>query len=290
MPAMQLDRLGTLCVAQPLIGAGLLRARPGISILMYHSVCDDPEPGVTPYYRLVTSPARFLQQMEWLREGGYAVIGLADALRCIESGSAFAARSVVITFDDGFRDFLVHAWPVLQSFKYPATVFLPTGFMGKVFKGRECLTWRDVGALRAAGVSFGSHTVSHPVLHQITWTEIRHELSDSRQQLEDELQEPNRAFSYPYAFPQEDRDFVERFSAELVSQGYDAAVTTVIGRAALGDDMLRLKRLPVNDTDDQALFTGKLAGGYDWMGGLQNFVRRTRRRSTKWHTREFART
>jgi hypothetical protein len=68
---MDLDRLGTLYVASPLVGAGVVRRGPGIPILMYHSVSDDPEPGVRAYYRLATSPARFREQMRWLSDSGY---------------------------------------------------------------------------------------------------------------------------------------------------------------------------------------------------------------------------
>jgi len=280
---LQLDRLGSLFVTRPLLDAGLLGARPGIPILMYHSISNDPEPGVRPYYRLATSPARFREQMRWLKDHQYAVIDLTEALHRIETHSNRAERAVVLTFDDGFRDFLLDAWPVLSDLGFTATVFLPTAYIGSAprpFKGRDCMTWEDVRELRREGIRFGAHTVNHPALYRLPWREVQRELGDSRSRVEQELQEPVRAFAYPYAFPQEDRPFVKRFRTELQQAGYTRAVTTVIGRASAGSDPLCLERLPVSDCDDPALFSSKLAGAYDWVGGLQAAFRRTKRHAT----------
>ena len=97
--------------------------------------------------------------------------------------------------------------------------------------------------------------------------------------IENEVQSPVPMFAYPYAFPQEDRDFVNRFRHELLSQGYCGAVTTVIGRMRPGSDPLCLKRLPVSEADDELLLISKLAGAYDWVGGLQFLFRRAKKGS-----------
>lgn len=278
MAALQLDRIGTLCVTRPLIHAGLLRPEPGIAVLMYHSISNDSEPGVASYYQLVTSPARFRQHLQWLRDGGYTVVRLDEAARLIGQ-SPIPKRTVVITFDDGFRDFLLHAWPVLHEFGFPATMFLATSYIGdrrQSFKGRECLTWQEVRELSAGGVSFGSHTVRHPVLRHLSWAEVRQELAESRVQIENALGTPVGAFAYPYAFPQENRLFSDRFRCELIENGYRLAVTTVIGRAITGADPLCMKRLPINECDEQFLFCGKLQGAYDWVGLAQRAVRRAK--------------
>jgi peptidoglycan/xylan/chitin deacetylase (PgdA/CDA1 family) len=266
-------------MTQPLLTAGVLRAKTGLPILMYHSISDDPEPGISPYFRVATSPTRFRQQMLWLRDRHYSVIDLTTALKRLQEPSRPEDRSVVITFDDGFRDFMSDAWPVLTEFGFTATVFLPTAFIGetrKSFKGRECLTWQDVRSLHRAGISFGTHTATHPVLYHLPWNDIRRELRESRIQLEDELSAPVSAFAYPYAFPQEDGEYVRRFTAELRDQGYAAAVTTAIGRPRCGSDPLVLTRLPINQMDDARLFAGKLHGAYDWMGALQSLFRRAK--------------
>jgi peptidoglycan/xylan/chitin deacetylase (PgdA/CDA1 family) len=276
---MRLDRAATLSVFDPLQRAGLRRPKPGISVLMYHSVSNDGEAGVSPYYRLATSPRRFREQMQWLADRGYRVISLMEGLVGLNSNAISDPRSVVVTFDDGFREFLTNAWPVLSEFGFTATVFLPTAFIGKsrvCFKNRECLTWSEVRELHSCGVAFGSHTVNHPKLHDLEWSQIRQELADSRSKLEDELQVPVRTFAYPYAFPQEDRVFVEKFRNELAELDYVGAVTTMIGRAVSGSDPLCVPRLPVNDCDDERLFMAKMAGAYDWLATFQRAGRACR--------------
>jgi peptidoglycan/xylan/chitin deacetylase (PgdA/CDA1 family) len=219
--------------------------------------------------------------MQWLKDHRFTAIDLTEALRRIETGSNQAERAVVLTFDDGLRDFVLHAWPVLSDCGFTATVFLPTAYIGgvrKPFKRRPCMTWEEVRELRNCGIQVGAHTVNHLELYRLPWEVLRSELGDSRTQIEQELQEPVRVFAYPYAFPQEDRRFVEGLRIELLRAGYKAAVTTVIGRASAGSDPLCLERLPINDCDDPALFSSKLSGAYDWVGGLQAAFRRTKRR------------
>jgi peptidoglycan/xylan/chitin deacetylase (PgdA/CDA1 family) len=273
---MRLDRLLTMYVSRPVSRLCWRSCVLKIPILMYHSISKDSEPGVSHYFRVATGPERFHEQMRWLREHDYVVIDVAEALRRLEAKAVNPDRCVVLTFDDGYHDFLTHAWPILREFGYPATVFLPTAFIGrsgKCFKGRRCLSWEEVRELQHFGVSFGSHTVSHPMLYRLSWEEIRRELLESRLRLEDELRAPSLCFSYPYAFPQEDHDFVYRFKKELREQGYRAGVTTAIGRARQGSDQLCLKRLPVNDSDDKRLFMAKIAGAYDWLAGMQYLAR-----------------
>jgi peptidoglycan/xylan/chitin deacetylase (PgdA/CDA1 family) len=278
---MRADRAASVFLVDAMMQSGVLRTKAAISILMYHSISDTDEAGVSPYYRVATSPGRFREHMRWLKEAGYAVIDLAEALRRLTDPAAGLERSVVLTFDDGFRDFMSAAWPVLSEFSFNATVFLPTGFIGdhrQSFQGRPCLTWAEVRELGRHGVSFGSHTVTHPTLYRLEWTEVRRELRDSRAQIEQELEAPASTFAYPYAFPQEDRDYVGRLRDELLLSGYTGGVTTVIGRARPEHDRLCLRRLPVNEEDDHPLFMSKLRGAYDWVGGLQAAFRHTKRR------------
>ena len=191
--------------------------------------------------------------------------------------AASRPRLAVITFDDGFRDFLTDAWPALCDFGFSATVFLPTQFIGRqrtVFQGRDCLTWDEVRALRRGGAQFGSHTVTHPLLVELDDAAMARELSQSKCAIEEELGEPIHSFSHPFAFPLAQHRYVERFRRTLADCGYRAAVTTTLGRAQAGDDSLLLKRLPVNGADDAKLFCAKLAGAYDWLEAPQRVFKR----------------
>lgn len=301
---MRLDRLITLGVVSPVRRAldrlpalGLRRSTfdRTLPILMYHSISDDAETGVAPYYRTCTTPRVFAEQMALLKAAGYRAATLSEGLAALSTGSearrsacadssAPAAQSathnsrhVVLTFDDGFRDFATRALPVLREHGFHATVFLPTAFVGETpcrFKERECLSWSEVDELHHAGIEIGSHTVTHPKLADLSWSEIETEIRESKLAIETRLSFPVRTFAYPYAYPQTDRDYVARLKQLLRDAGYEACVTTEIGTARSGDDVLGLKRLPVNSCDDGALLRAKLEGAYDWLRFSQGIMKR----------------
>ena len=193
---------------------------------------------------------------------------------------------VAITFDDGFRDFFTEAFPILENHGYTATMFLPTAFIGdtrRCFRPstinyqpstrKECLTWTEITELRQAGIQFGSHTVNHPKLVELSWSGIQSELSNSKSDIEQHLGEPVSAFCYPFAFPQTNRSFARAFRDLVVQTGYSCCATTELGRVHPGSDPFRLKRLPANALDDNALLAAKLEGAYDWMAAPQSAVK-----------------
>lgn len=251
---------------------------------MYHSVADEDESAIGPYFRIALSPALFLQQMTWLHEHGYRTVSLASALQQLRDGGATAEKTVVITFDDGYRNFCQHAWPALERFGFTATMFLPTASIRdqpQIFNKRECMTWGEVRALQQQGISFGSHTVTHPQLHDLQPDRIREEILQSRQTIEDKTGCAVDTFAYPYAFPQTDEPFKVMLRRILEEGGYHYGVCTRIGRAGSESDPLFLERLPVNSADDTALFAAKMAGAYDWVGGMQSLIKRARKSRPK---------
>ncbi|MGB7769554.1 MAG: polysaccharide deacetylase family protein [Verrucomicrobiia bacterium] len=278
---MRLDRALSLYAFRPLVGMNAVSRKRALPILMYHSISDDVEPECSPYYKTATSPARFAQHLRWLNDEGFRSVDLEEGVRLAQQGGLEREKRVLITFDDGFRDFYDSALPVLKSHNHTATVFLPTAFIGpgrQSFKGRECLTWKEVRELRIQGIQFGSHTARHPVLYGNSWVEIQNELSSSKKKLEQELGGTVTSFAYPYAFPQQDRRFTVAFKKLLQEQGYRHCVTTMIGRVRAGDDLFSLKRLPVNNCDDKPLLLAKLNGAYDWLAYPQSWFKSVRHR------------
>jgi peptidoglycan/xylan/chitin deacetylase (PgdA/CDA1 family) len=277
---MRLDRSISLRVVAPLQRCRLWRARPGIPILMYHSVSEDPETGTPPYFRLAIPPALFRRHLGVLKEEGYEVTSLSAAANRLRQPDTGTARLAVITFDDGFQDFLLGAWPALRDFGFGATVFLPTAFIGderRMFKNRACLTWREVEELHQSGIQFGSHTVHHPRLADLSEADLDRELGDSRRVLEERLCATVDDFAHPYAFPLADRDYAKRYDRAMRQAGYRQAVTTLIGRADAASDSLRLPRLPVNGADDPEFLRAKLRGAYDWLQVIQSAAKRLKR-------------
>lgn len=272
---MRLDRSITLGIVQPF--RKMVRRGPSsppaiLPVLMYHSISHGDEAGVSGYFKVCTSPARFAEQMSGLRRLGWQGVTLAEGLRRLSNAAANREdqplKCVAITFDDGFRDFHTEAYPVLQENRFSATMYLPTGYIAqdrRRFKNRECLTWPEVRELRKAGIQFGSHTVHHPKLVELGEAEIAAELSDSKAAIEHELGEAIDSFAYPYAFPQTATAFVRKFHELLVQTGYRTCATTVLGRVTINTEPFVLPRLPANSDDDGALLSAKLAGAYDWM-------------------------
>jgi peptidoglycan/xylan/chitin deacetylase (PgdA/CDA1 family) len=247
---------------------------------MYHSISTDAEPGISPYYKIVTTPRNFCVQIKILEHGNYRTCSTA-AMESLPPDSGWKAKKpVLITFDDGYADFYRNAYPALKERGFSATMYLPTAYIGdqrQTFNGRECLTWPEVRELSVNGVEFGSHTVTHPKLYSLNRASILDELSRSKEAIEDKISKPVHSFAYPYAFPQADAEFVRSFRDMLVAGGYRTCVTTMIGSASRRGDPLMIERLPVNDEDDPALFQAKLDGGYDWMAGLQRAVKLAKR-------------
>ncbi len=233
---------------------------------------------------------------------GRGEVAAATVNPSVSSSSALrplSSRPVVLTFDDGFHDFYTEALPILVEEGFSATVYLPTEFIGesgsrRPFRpgnsscpstlnsqpatARNCLTWDEVAECRRRGITFGSHTVSHPKLYEMEWREIRRELKESRQVLEDRLGETIDAFCYPFAFPEADRAFVAGFREVLGECGYRTNTTTCIGRASAASDLLQLPRLPVNDKDDETFFAAKMSGDYDWLARPQTTIKRIKHR------------
>jgi peptidoglycan/xylan/chitin deacetylase (PgdA/CDA1 family) len=279
----------SLYAFRPLLGMKVVSSKHALPILMYHSISNDAEPDNSPYYKTSTSPARFAQHMRWLNDEGLRSVGLEEGLGLAQKVGAGQERAVVITFDDGFRDFYDSAFPVLKEHGHTATVFLPTAFIGQSrqsFKSKECLTWNEVRELRAQGIQFGSHTVNHPVLYENSWGEIKNQLVFSKEKLEQETGEKVTSFAYPYAFPQQDQCFTCAFKQLLQEQGYRYCVTTKIGRVQSGDDLFSLKRLPINSCDDKPLLLAKLSGAYDWLAYPQGWFKSARHHLNRGSRRE----
>lgn len=274
----RLDRLITLYLMAP---AQKLRseAQPSIPILMYHSISDRRESGRHAYYQTHTHPRVFAEQMEYLHNSGYSSTSVSDAVLQVKNGGSSSKKRVVITFDDGFADFYRAAFPVLDHYGFGATVYVPTAYIGDTrtgFKEIECLTWDEVRELNHHGIQFGSHTVTHPWLPDLTPSAVNDEIATSKKTIEDELGCAVESFAYPYAFPQTDHDFRQMLRDSLERAGYQNGVCTILGRASGLSDRFFLERLPVNSADDSALFEAKLAGAYDWLGKAQSLAKTVR--------------
>lgn len=170
----------------------------GPSILMYHSVADHSD---DPYSVSVNA---FREQMSWLSAHGFGIVPLSFLLQSIQARDHRKLRKkVVITFDDGYQDFLTNALPILLDHKAPATVFLVTDMIGGRASWNEfgthlpLMSENEVRYIKAQGISLGSHTATHANLKLLAHEGLQRQLRDSRDQLS-RLSETFYAFSYPW--------------------------------------------------------------------------------------------
>lgn len=121
------------------------------------------------------------------------------------------------------------------------------------------LRWEDVRALAAAGVEFGAHTVSHPILSTLEEDEQEVEIRRSRQRLAEELGRPPASFAFPNGSA---RDFNPATLAAVRRCGFRAACTTLRGSNRPGCDLMTLRRIGIGP-DSLALLKTRLAGLFD---------------------------
>jgi peptidoglycan/xylan/chitin deacetylase (PgdA/CDA1 family) len=264
------DRALTLGVVHPVSRLLKGRRNGGVPILMYHGISDQLGDR-HPYFETNTAPKLFAQHMQYLRENGYSAVDLVEIIDTAGVAQNPAKR-VAITFDDGFRNFYTHAFPILAQYGFTATMFVTTGWIGNTrirFEDREFMTWEEVREIHSHGVRIGSHTISHRELKQLDAADVAEEVAGSKQTIEDKLGSPVISFSYPYAFPETRKRFVRMLRETLERNGYENGVSTIIGTARGQDDRFFLPRLPVNSWDDLPLFRAKLEGSYDWLHAFQ---------------------
>jgi len=229
------------------------------------------------------SPERFEQQIRAILDAGYRIVSLSTFLRRLRQGAmSDLSRCAVLTFDDGFRDQFVNAYPILRRYDVPATVFLIAAYVGRdvvfphlatvgagVSPGWHPLGWHDVRTMARAGIEIGSHTVSHRSLGLLAPAEARREVEQSREILEEGVGQPVTLFAYPFG-SQAYGDFDGQLADVLREAGYDGACTTVVGTNDQRADAFALRRIPIDESDGAFRIRCKLVGAYDWVRAIKS--------------------
>jgi peptidoglycan/xylan/chitin deacetylase (PgdA/CDA1 family) len=225
-----------------------------LPILMYHRVAPElPATGPSITRRLTVTRADFAAQMEWLKRHGWHAVTQRQVFDALERGARLPPKPIAITFDDGYRDVLWNASPVLSRLRMPATEYVITGRVSG--SDVSFLTWPELRRLERAGIAIGSHTVTHRELTSLSSSDALAELSDSRRVLERRLGHPVQWLAYPAGA--EDAGVV----ALARRAGYVLAVTTSPGTVQSAADPLELHRYEVLDTTGVAGLASMLGGG-----------------------------
>lgn len=289
-------------------------------ILGYHNVAPLPDNGF-PFGPLngITLPQNFDKQIRYLTKK-CNLISMDTLMDCWQNNKPLPKRAVIITFDDGYKDNYLYAYPILRKYDVPATIFLTSGcinsgnllwwdkvthliaetllseitidgighfnlrtpsqkwraistirkkikvlpeldklaFIKQLQKntkvqvkvelaGKIYLSWEEIAEMLKNGVSFGSHTKTHPVLTKIPVEAADKEISESKKKLEKELAQPITFFSYPNG---REGDFDQKTKEILKRNNFKAAVTSVYGKNILynnGFDVYNLNRIMIGN-------------------------------------------
>jgi peptidoglycan/xylan/chitin deacetylase (PgdA/CDA1 family) len=253
---------------------GLARRTPLVSreregyfpILMYHSVNAE-----FPYS---VRPDVFEMQMEFLAEN-YRVravnqVALSDA--------ETAAPTAAVTFDDGYMDNHDVVLPILERHKLKATFFICAGYVSgavditkrfKNYRDLRPMDWKQVGRLRDAGMEIGAHSMTHPVLSELSRESKIEEITHSKRMLEKALGVDIDSFAYPFGYPWT----FDKESEDIVRSEFRYCCTSEWGlnhAAALGEDgNLRLRRIRIDAGDSLDDFIGKVRGDWNYMRAVE---------------------
>lgn len=231
-------------------------ARPAspLPILTYHNI--GPTPPGTTHPGLHLSLDKFRFHLDVLERHGYRGISMEEGLPYLQG--LRRGRVAIITFDDGYVDTVENALPALQAHNFTATCYLVAAHFGGINAWDSAVVGvrkplMDQPLIRhwlSAGMSVGSHTLSHPHLSQIDYAAKQREIIESRTTLEDRLGVPIEHFCFPYGNYDQD-------SLRLAEAGYLTAVTTERGRVRAGRSLFTLPRIGNKGTRSQRIFQAR---------------------------------
>lgn len=256
--------LSSLCYFMQISGAFDLNRQSGFRILLYHSV-DTPDSN--DRLRIRVSPEDFYEQMKFLHHNGYKIFTLDEIIEIIQNKRDIPEKAIAITFDDGYKDVLENAVPVLCKFNFKAAVFIATDYIEKkdrfgldYWEKWKFLSWEEIEKMKDLDIEIGSHSVSHMCMSELPGEDVKKEVIGSKKILENKITGNVRFFSYPHG------SFDGNLKNILKTSGYAAAFTSIEGVNSHETDLFKFKRIEINGDDNISEFNKKITGCYDCVG------------------------
>jgi peptidoglycan/xylan/chitin deacetylase (PgdA/CDA1 family) len=201
----------------------------GCVVLLYHHVAND-----TPKSTSI-SPKLFEQHLKYLQENNYNVLPLKTMLNQLKNKN-LVDKCVVLTADDAYRSIAKNAYPLLQKYQMPMSVFVSTKSVNKNYK--RMMNWQQMRDIQGEIMQFYNHSVSHPHFLDLDKSQIKIEVETAQNHLKKELGVVDKIFAYPYgeANPQ--------IFQQLQDLGY-IAFGQHSGALGEGFDLQHLPRFPM---------------------------------------------
>jgi len=228
-----------LCVALLLGWSGrpLFGAEHGV-IVLYHHVATNTPPSTS------ISPADFLTHLEYLRDNNFNVMPLEDMVENLRSQNPIPDMSVAITFDDGYISIYEQAYPLLQSFGFPFTVFVSTQPIND--RQANFMTWEHLAEMSENGATIANHMVNHPSMleardgesDQQRITRLKAELLTAERQIQQHTGQTHRYLAYPYG------EFDMAVKAMIAEEEF-TGIAQNSGAFGFHSDFLALPRYPL---------------------------------------------
>lgn len=214
-------------------------------ILMYHHIDDKNK-------RLSVKSENLDAQIKYLLDNGYKFIKLSEAFRMFASSTTSTYpynKTLVLTFDDGYRDFYLNAYPILKKYNVPAGLYVINQDIGK----RGNVTWEMIKQLHSDGlVEIGAHTVNHLPLGKLRPETAYYQMAKSKELLEQGLQDKIDTIVYPFG------SFNENVKKQAKQIGFIGAASVYFGQKPSGVDLYSWRRVMINNRDLGPLLLRKL--------------------------------
>jgi len=220
--------------------------------LLYHHVSGDRE----------ITPAGFERQLRYLSENGYSTPSMPDFITWMRGDKELPGKSVLLTFDDGYADNWICAWPLLKKYGLRAAVFVTTSKIGgfaprptiadgaaapdtiRDERGEQgFLSWQELRLMVDSNVfDVGSHTHTHNNFDKrAAWVDMREELRKSSEIIKERLGVKPVSLAWPWGY------FVPHFPGYAAEEGYTAMFTVRPGANVAGGDLRAIRRFKVQN-------------------------------------------
>ena len=228
-----------------------------VPILMYHRIAIPPKRSLVPGHYV--SPNKFRSHLRFIEKAGYQTITTSDLLSGLNNPELLPDKPIVLTFDDGYKNFANDAVPEMQRRGMTATVFMVSGQIGghnewdeKLGDCHEVLmTAEQLIACHQAGFEVGSHTINHAHLTNISLEQAESELRESKERLSSVLNSEINSFCYPYG---EENPAIQ----ELAARFYQSACSTKRGLNDAGTNRYQWRRINVRKTTSAVSLAWKI--------------------------------